>query len=1112
MPPQPPTEPPTPGPAPPDANGDAGVVGDGERSPEADRESRLRAVVEECLRRRAAGESVSDQSVLDSHPDLAPELAHELAVLQLLERARSSAGSRAGGPRLDGGYVSDGPLPEGLDAYSLVREVHRGGQGVVYEAIQRSTGRRVAVKVRRESFFGDRRDSDRFQREVEILAQLEHPNIVSVIDSGVAGANVFYVMDYVDGLPIDEHLAAHSLDVRGVLRLFEKIAAAVNAAHLRGVIHRDLKPANILVSDDGEPHLLDFGLARLLADFGDAARNGQTVAGQFVGSLPWASPEQVEGSPSRIDLRTDVYSLGVLLFQMLTRAMPYTVSSSEGGLRTAVSVILNAPPPRPSSLRRGIDADVDTIVLKCLSKEPERRYQIAGELAADVHRYLADRPIAARPPSLRYQLSRFARRNRPAVAAGVAVLLALGVGAVGTLVQLARARQAERLAEQRRVDAEHRAYVASMYAADAAIRGNDGPTARARLADAPEHQRGWEWRYLSRLVDQSRGSLDTPAPVASLARLGDNAVVGVTITGELRRWGSHDGAVAWTVPTIVPSVLPLMHVRASRDGSRVLVVNPVAVAVHDARDGRELRRWELGRRPALLCGVLTPDGSAALVAGRAGYGLHRLDVATGTDTLLNDDFIANVRDLDFNADASLLASVENPDLVLRDGTTGAVIRRAHFSAPEYTGEARVRFSPDGHVLATTMSTTIRLFQSPELTLIGDLRGHLLAVRSIEFSPDGASLVSASDDAAVCEWDLAHLNLKGSLLGHGAPALCACWTDQGTGVTSTSNEERGPRVWRLDEVRAARPAPLRRGETSFGFYDSGITVVQSGGNRLVRRSIETGEDTPLIDLPPLQFASMNLRNHFGSAVASDHRLIVFDTQSHTWSSPTTLPDIPPGTLPALQPYLTSISGDGRMVCWQIVGSNTVHVTDTAAGREVFTFPDGPPHWGFATFASDGRRLFLAFQHTLIVLDTGSWREVSRVESPQAELIGVQPSSDGKRASVTDTRGGLTVVDVESGRVLLHRVVARGPQVFASFSPDDRRLAMGGQDRVVRVLDAQTGDLLLTLKGHGSLITSIDWSENGRYLMSSSHDGVTLIWDAGPEASETRDSQTRQQAEK
>jgi tetratricopeptide (TPR) repeat protein len=220
--------------------------------------------------------------------------------------------------------------------------------------------------------------------------------------------------------------------------LFVKICDAVNAAHLRGVIHRDLKPSNILIDDNGEPHILDFGVAKTVTgETTSGAGREVTTTGQFIGSLPWASPEQTEGVSAKIDMRTDVYSLGVILYQMLTGRFPYPVS---GNAHAVLENILRSEPTRPSAIFRSLNRELDTIVLKCLQKAPLHRYQSAGELAADIRRHLNDEPIMARPVSSLYQLRKFAKRNKAMLGGVVGIFVVLVLGVVGTSIGLVRAR------------------------------------------------------------------------------------------------------------------------------------------------------------------------------------------------------------------------------------------------------------------------------------------------------------------------------------------------------------------------------------------------------------------------------------------------------------------------------------------------------------------------------------------------------------------------------------------------------------------------------------------------------------------------------------------------
>lgn len=351
-----------------------------------------------------------------------------------------------------------------LPNYRIEAEIHRGGQGVVYQATQESTGKAVAIKVVLGGRYAGLQQLARFEREIRILAQLRHPGIVTIHDSGVAEGVAYYVMDYIAGRRLDRFLREELTAVSDRLRLFTQVCDAVHTAHLHGVIHRDLKPGNILVDDDGRPHVLDFGLAKPIDDTEDSSGD-MTLSGQFLGSLPWASPEQAKGQPGGIDLRTDVYSLGVILYESLTGVFPYSVTGSH---HEVLERIVNVEPKDPRSLVTGIDSDLATITIKALEKDRARRYQGAGALADDVRRYLLGEPIEARRSSLLYLLAKRISRHKWISVLAAATILSVVAGLIASISLWRLATRREQLAQRN----AHRAEAVQGFLADTLAAAN----------------------------------------------------------------------------------------------------------------------------------------------------------------------------------------------------------------------------------------------------------------------------------------------------------------------------------------------------------------------------------------------------------------------------------------------------------------------------------------------------------------------------------------------------------------------------------------------------------------------------------------------------------------
>lgn len=391
--------------------------------------------------------------------------------------------------------------PERVGPFRILREIGHGGMGVVYLAEQDHPKRQVALKVVRPGLAspGVLR---RFERETDALARLEHPHIARILETGVARVEdssgwseprPWFAMEYSSGVPLETWVRSTDPTLRNRITLLADVADAIHHAHLNGVVHRDLKPGNILVETPaGEsspsgvrPKVLDFGIARI-TDTELATRSLQTEVGKVMGTIPFMSPEQVVGDPSRVNAKSDIYALGVLAYWLLTGDLPYAVR--DRSLPEAARIIRDEEPKTLSATGVGLGGDVQTIVSKCLEKDPSRRYASAAAVAEDMRRYLADEPILARPPSASYALRKFVRRNRVLVGA-LAVVLIVAVAAA--IVSTSLALRARRAASEARLnldqaEAVNAFLIGMLSSANPEFQGDRETTVREVLDNAAE--------------------------------------------------------------------------------------------------------------------------------------------------------------------------------------------------------------------------------------------------------------------------------------------------------------------------------------------------------------------------------------------------------------------------------------------------------------------------------------------------------------------------------------------------------------------------------------------------------------------------------------------------
>lgn len=445
--------------------------------PANDRAQYLEAVCPDDTQLRSEVQSLLNHAEAEATFLGCPALGEAFNVLDA-----SPEGVPTAAPHLIGEGNETVARPERIGPYRIIDVVGRGGMGVVYRAEQDNPRRTVALKVIRPG--SDSAEMRRrFAREAQVLAWLQHPGIAQIYAAGTAhtslGYQPYFALEFVDGESLTAYVHDRSLDHRRRLELLARVCDAVHHAHQKGVIHRDLKPGNILVDNTGQPKILDFGVARL-TDADLRLTTLQTTAGQLIGTLAYMSPEQIDGDPQHLDIRADVYALGVMLYELLTGKMPIDINQMS--LPAAARTLAERQPTPMRQCNRALDSDLETIAGKALDKQKEQRYPSAQALAADIRAYLSHQPIAARPATTIYQLRKFARRHLPLVATIVFAVVAQACGLVYLEYQRNRAARAERLAaarlvdvqaEAQRVDAINRFYSRMLLAANPERSGRD---------------------------------------------------------------------------------------------------------------------------------------------------------------------------------------------------------------------------------------------------------------------------------------------------------------------------------------------------------------------------------------------------------------------------------------------------------------------------------------------------------------------------------------------------------------------------------------------------------------------------------------------------------------
>jgi WD40 repeat protein len=848
-----------------------------------------------------------------------------------------------------------------------------------------------------------------------------------------------------------------------VVEIVRQVAGAAHALHEAGVVHRDIKPGNImLTAEDTHPVLMDLGLAQVA----DEADGRLTRTRQFIGTLRYASPEQVLAA-GRVDRRTDIYSLGATLWELLT-LRPIFGAGEDTPTPELMLRIQTSDPEKPRKHNKHVPRDLEAIVLKCLDKDRDRRYATAADLATDLRRFLVGEPVSAQPPSLSYLTGKLVRRYRVPLAAAALVLLLLLAGAVAAFIGIDQERRAaldakgelektnDKLQETNtKLGESNERMEEQLYANRIAVAerelalNNDVGLAATLLEQCPERLRGWEWDYLMRLRDGPRPPLQggDEGHKGGLWRAvfspDGRRVVTASIDGTAKVWDIATGRV---LVTFHGHEIKIPGTQIAAPGAPRVPIMCVAFSP----DGRYVASGGLAPKDL---GLTALTDTKQLFDPRKMIGVVKVwDAKTGKEAVVFDQQIGLVDFLAYSPDGTRIASSsigEDNSVAVWDVRTGKDVR---FVRGYPTHVHRVCFSPDGRLLVTgSTDGIVRFWDATTLEKVRTIEAHPAPVYDLAFSVDGSRLGSAGVDGTVCVWETATGSRLLTLRGHTGAAMGVAFGPDGLRI-ATAGFDKTVRLW---DARTGEEKITLRGHNelvaSVVFSPDGRQLLSAGFDKVAR--IWDASPSPEPTGPGLFTVGGHADRVNAVAFSRDGRL------------------------------LATAGGDGTVRLWDGQTGEALH---TLKGHQFAVFGVG--------FTPDGTRVASAgWDRSVRVWDTRTGREILTISGHTTPIQGMAMSPDGKRLASCSYEGLVKIWDTDTGKETATCAGHVFPAVAVAFSPDGKRLASGSGDRTIKIWDVERGREIITLKGHNALVSCVAFSPDGQRVASSSWDQTAKVWD-------------------